>query len=215
MPKGTLDNIAPEKRERVMREAAMLFAERGFSHTDMAELARRCGISKGSIYTYFESKDELYLYVCRDGLERSRRFVWGDVAPDSDVYTLVEHVFRRGVEFARTYPEYVTLYLAVASAGMERFADGLSRDVEKPTADELKSRLRGGIEAGIVRDDLDVEQTAWLINNSYVMLVASLVSRHFRIRMTEYLDGDDGLTDRAVDEHTARTIRQLHDLLRP
>ncbi len=215
MPKGTLDNIAPEKRERVLRQAAKLFAERGFAHTDMAQLAQRCGISKGSIYTYFDSKDELYLYVCRDGLERSRAHVWSGLEPGADIYSIVDHVFRRGVEFAHTHPEYVTLYLAVGSAGMERFADELSLSVEKPTADALKDALRRGIDAGTVRADLDVERAALLINDTYILLAASLVSRHFGTRAAEYLQTDGPLEGPVLDQHLERTIGMLHEFLRP
>ncbi len=215
MPKGTLDNIAPEKRERVLREAARLFAEKGFAQTDMAQLAQRAGISKGSIYTYFDSKDELFLYVSRDGLERSRAAVWGALDEGADIYRTLAHVFRRGLAFAAEYPEYVTLYLAVGTAGMERFADELSRAVEKSTADTLKARLRAGIEAGVVRSDLDVEQAAWLLNNTYVMLVAPLASRHFQLRMAEYLGGEAPLSDASMEEHLERTLRLLEGLLRP
>lgn len=215
MPKATLENIPEEKRERVLREAALLFAEKGYPNTDMAKLARRAGISKGSIYTYFESKDELYLYVCRDGLRRSRDAVWGDVDPGWDVYQLVDHIFRAGVAFARSNPEYVSLYLSFAPTGMEFFARELSEEVEKPTADYLKQMLAEGVERGHVRDDLDVEHTAWMINNSYVLFLAALVSRHFRTRLTTYFGIDGELTDDAIETHLDRTIRALHEMLRP
>ena len=215
MPKRTLDNIAPEKRERVLREAALLFAERGYPHTDMAALAKRCGISKGSIYTYFESKEELYLYVCRDGLERSRAAVWTGVDPDWDAYRLIDHVFRAGVGFAADHPEFVTLYLSFAPPGMEFFAAELSRDVEKPTADTLKDSLRSGIEAGIVRADLDVEHAALMINNNYVLLLAALVSRHFATRLGTYLDVEDDLDAATIQHHLDHTISMIHALLRP
>ncbi len=215
MPRQTLSNIAPEKRRRVIREAALLFAERGYSNTDMAALARRCGISKGSIYTYFESKEELYLYVCRDGLTRSREAVWAGVEEGWDVYRLVEHVFRAGVSFAAAHPEYVTLYLSFAPPGMEFFARELSREVEQPTAEALKRSLRAGMEAGLVRDDLDVEHAALMINDSYVLLLAAMVSRHFRTRLGTYL-GVRGELDAAIlAEHAERTIATIHTLLRP
>ncbi len=215
MPNKTFENIAPAKRERILRQAALFFAERGYVQTDMAELARRCDISKGSIYTYFDSKEALYLHVCRDGLERSRKAVWADVEPDWDIYRLVEHVFERGVGFARRHPEYVTLYLSFAPPGMEVFAEELSREVETPTAETLKERIRDGIGAGIVRPGLDVNQTAWVINNAYVMLLAALVSRHFRTRLAVYCDVDDDLTDAVFEQQTEQSIRMIQDILRP
>lgn len=214
MPNKTFDNIPPAKRERILRQAALFFAERGYVQTDMAELARRCHISKGSIYTYFDSKEALYLHVCRDGLERSRQAVWADVDPGWDIFKLVEHVFQRGVSFAGEHPEYVTLYLSFAPPGMEVFAEQLSRDVELPTAQTLKACLRAGIEAGVVRPQLDVNQAAWLINNAYVMLLAALVSRHFRTRLAVYCDVDEELTDAVIDQQTQHSIRMIHDILR-
>ncbi|MDP7114402.1 MAG: hypothetical protein QGH45_20695 [Myxococcota bacterium] len=92
---------------------------------------------------------------------------------------------------------------------MERFA------VEKPTADALKARLRAGIETGTVRADLDVAQAAWLINNTYVMLAAPLASRHFHIRMTEYLGGDASSPEPDMGQHLERTLGLLGAFLRP
>ncbi len=215
MPRGTLNNIAAEKKERVLREAALFFAERGYSQTDMAALAKRCGVAKGSIYNYFKNKEELYLYVCRDGLERSRRAVWETASTDLNIYELVEHVFRHGVDFTREHPEYVTLYLNIASAGLEHFAGELSSEVEKPTADRIKGSLRQGIAAGLVDPDIDVGQVAWQINNTYVMFLAALVTRHFKIRMQEYLEIEGELTDRDIAEQRERAIKLIRDCLRP
>ena len=215
MAKGTLDRIAADKRERIVAEAALLFAERGFAHTDMAELANRAGVAKGSLYNYFENKDELYRFVCHHGLELSRTAVYADLQPGWDIYQQLEHIFRKGVRFAERYPEYVALYLNVASAGMGHFADQLSRDVEKHTADHLKATLRAGQAAGIVRAGLDVNLAAFHINSLYILFLASLVSRHFKIRMAEYFDLPEEPTAASIEEQLTNTIEMIGDVLRP
>jgi AcrR family transcriptional regulator len=215
MPKATFDLIAPEKRERVLGEAARLFAERGYNQTDMAELAARAGVAKGSLYNYFTSKEDLYIHVCRDGLERSRRAVYGDLDPEWDIYHQIEHIFKQGVAFARAHPAYVILYLNVSSPGMEGFADRLSREVEKFTSDHLKHIIRRGQDQGSVRPDLDVNLSAFNINTLYIMLLASLVSRHYQIRLREYLEIKGRLTKQTVDEHLRRTINLIKRHLRP
>lgn len=218
MPRDTLEHIAVEKKERVLREAALLFAEKGYSQTDMAALARRCKIAKGSLYNYFENKEELYAYVCQDGLSRSRAAVWESAPEEYDIYQLVEHVFTAGVEFARKYPEYVVLYLKVASSGVDHFARDLSLSVEKPTADRLKRTLRAGIASGRVDRSIDVPQVAWQINNTYVMFLAALVSQHFGLRMQEYLEvgePDGELTDGEVGGLRERALDFIRVHLRP
>lgn len=215
MPKATLQQIKPEKRERVLGEAARFFAERGYAQADMSELADRAGVAKGSLYNYFESKEDCYLTVCRDGLERSRQAVYGGIDESWDVFRQTAHVFRAGIAFARKHPEYVTLYLNTSSAGLDRFADEVSRDVEAFTADHLKRLLREGIEAGIVRADLDVPLAAYLTNSLYIMLLASIVSRHYQIRLSVYLGAAEDVGATTFDQHAERTIAFIHDCLRP
>ena len=215
MPKATLDKISPAKRGRLLKEAAKLFAQRGYNQADMAELAARAGVAKGSLYNYFESKQDLYLYVCRQGLALSREAAYGQLDENWDIYQQLEHIFERGVEFARTYPEYMMLYINISSAGMEDFASQLSVEVEKFTADHLKGCLRRDQERGLVRPDLDAAQAAFWINGLYILLLASLVSRHFQLRMREYLEIKGQLSKQKINDQVQRTMQTISGFLRP
>lgn len=215
MPKNTLFKIAVDKRERLLREAARMFAERGLNQTDMAALAARAGIAKGSLYNYFDNKEELYLYVCRDGLERSRQAVYGTMDPAWDVYRQVDHIFRNGAAFVADHPEYLILYTNVASAGMTRFSEQLSLEVENYTADHLKQVLKRDMAAGIVRDDLDVNLSAFAINSIYIVFMTSLVPGHFQIRLREYLEITGELDPSTVTTLIDRTTAMIQRMLRP
>lgn len=48
-----------EKKQHILKTAMMLFSAKGSSATSMQEIAEACGISKGSIYLHFKSKEEL------------------------------------------------------------------------------------------------------------------------------------------------------------
>ncbi len=215
MPKETFNQISLEKRENILQTAAMLFADQGFARTDVAQIAKRAGVAKGSIYNYFESKEDLYLYVCRDGIERSRQAVYSDIRPEWDLYRQIDHIFRRGVAFVLAHPQYARLYLNVASAGMERFADQLSLEVEKYTSDHLKRIIADGMRLGIVRKDVDVSLAAFLINSLYIIFVISLVSRHFQIRMKEYLGIREDLNDLTIERPLGQVVNLICDFLKP
>lgn len=49
----------PEIRERILKTSAKLFADKGFSTTTIVDLARACESSRGALYHYFESKEEI------------------------------------------------------------------------------------------------------------------------------------------------------------
>lgn len=215
MPKATFYKIAEDKRERLVREAARLFAERGFNQTDMAELARRAGVAKGSIYNYFQSKEDLYIHVCRDGIERSRKAVYGEMDPSWDLFRQVEHIFRQGVRFVQTYPEYLILYDNISSAGMERFAEQMSLEVEKFTADYLKRLIHRDIRNGIIRGDVDVNLSAFFINSLYIVFLTSLVSTHFKIRMREYLEIKGDIDAETIEKELHSMTVMVDRLLRP
>jgi TetR/AcrR family transcriptional regulator len=215
MPKATFKNLPDEKRERILHAATRLFAERGFNQTDMDEIARRSGVAKGSLYNYFRSKDDLFLHVCRDAIERSRKATWGEVRDDWDIYEVVEHIFRAHVRFEFSYPEYHRLHLNFSSARMERFADKLAVESEQHTSRRLKSLLAEGMRGGTVRRDLDASMAAFMINSLYILFMASLVSRYYRLRLKEYLDIEEDLTPRSLENYLERIIQFIFNFLKP
>lgn len=48
------------KCRQIMEGARAVFLERGFDAASMGEIARRAGVSKGTLYVYFDSKEELF-----------------------------------------------------------------------------------------------------------------------------------------------------------
>jgi len=52
-----------EKRALIIEAAAKVFARRGFASTLMAEIAIEAGIGKGTLYEYFDSKENLFFAV--------------------------------------------------------------------------------------------------------------------------------------------------------
>jgi AcrR family transcriptional regulator len=54
---------------RALTAAALeLFLENGFANTRMEDIARRAGVSKGALYLYFATKDELFRAVVQEGI---------------------------------------------------------------------------------------------------------------------------------------------------
>ena len=48
-----------EKKQKILITAMKLFSKSSFHQTSMQQIADVCGVSKGSLYTHFKSKDEL------------------------------------------------------------------------------------------------------------------------------------------------------------
>lgn len=54
--------------QELLAAALDLFVERGFASTRLEDVARRAGVSKGTLYLYFTNKEELFKAVVRDSI---------------------------------------------------------------------------------------------------------------------------------------------------
>lgn len=55
-----------DKRERILRAATKVFARKGFYATKVSEVAKAAGVADGTIYLYFENKDDLLVSLFED-----------------------------------------------------------------------------------------------------------------------------------------------------
>jgi AcrR family transcriptional regulator len=53
-------DVSQERKEQIIQAATTAFAKSGFSKTRMDDIAKESGLSKGSLYLYFKSKDEIF-----------------------------------------------------------------------------------------------------------------------------------------------------------
>jgi AcrR family transcriptional regulator len=97
------DTATPSRRrlkearpQQLLDAALMLFAEKGFAATRAEEVAQRAGVSKGTLYLYYPSKEELLKAVIREHL--SSRIAAGAAAAEKHrgpVAELLREVFAR------------------------------------------------------------------------------------------------------------------------
>ncbi|KPQ21651.1 MAG: transcriptional regulator, TetR family [Rhodobacteraceae bacterium HLUCCA24] len=53
----------PEIRENILKAAAQLFANQGYATTTIEDLSRACTTSRGALYHYFESKEDILFHI--------------------------------------------------------------------------------------------------------------------------------------------------------
>ena len=81
-------------RERIVRAAVEVIAERGAVNATTKEIARAAGVSEGSLYNHFEGKADLIATAFRDGLASGIRRALGDLRASAGKGTVVGNVER-------------------------------------------------------------------------------------------------------------------------
>lgn len=66
---GIREKKKQNTRKAIMQAAVQLFSEKGFEKTSIEELARKAGIGKGTIYSYFQTKSDILHAFCEDELD--------------------------------------------------------------------------------------------------------------------------------------------------
>lgn len=87
------------KRERILSSGLRLFAYEQYQAVTMDRVAEAAGVAKGTLYLYFQSKEDLYLEILSDGLETISRTYYSTVDPDSPVADRLRHAVHLTLDF--------------------------------------------------------------------------------------------------------------------
>ena len=65
------EEIREEKKQLIMKVALEFFANEGYYSTSISKIAKKAGISKGLMYNYFESKEDLLKQIAFEGINEA------------------------------------------------------------------------------------------------------------------------------------------------
>src|SRR5437867_12424210 len=148
------------RRSELTREAARLFAEKGYHGTSIGDLAKALGVQKGSLYAHIASKQDLLYETMRDGATAFHAAL--DAIPDDLGATEKIRLALRG------HLRVVAEQLDVATVFVRewRYLEGERREefvAERRRYEErIRELFREGRELSELRADLD-ENVAALV----------------------------------------------------
>src|SRR5262249_36808657 len=87
-----------EARERILRAAEKLFAEKGYAATSVQEITEAAEVNKALLYYYFEDKHDLYVSLIDHGIAEFRRVLNEALAGEGDYAGRLRRVVRGHVD---------------------------------------------------------------------------------------------------------------------
>ncbi|MCA0988586.1 TetR/AcrR family transcriptional regulator [Guptibacillus algicola] len=73
-----------EKRARILEAAIQMFSQNGYSKATIKDIANEAGVSFGTVFTYFENKDELFKAAVLEPLEEIKRVMLASPEPTEE-----------------------------------------------------------------------------------------------------------------------------------
>lgn len=143
---------------------ARLFAKKGFAATTTRELARALGITNGTFYHYFETKEDLLLQICNESLTNIIEHVGAAVENAATAPNKVEALIRAHVlAMLGDQDLHKTMLTELASlSGGRRAAVTARRDDYSRL---VRVVLEGAQREGVIRDDISAHTLTLLLLN--------------------------------------------------
>ena len=102
-----------EKEKHILKAAEYVFAHNGFQNTKMTTIAERAEISKGTVYFYFKSKENLYMAITYEALSLLNDQLYEIVHQhrNEDGIEAVVAILDGYITFSQKHPLYTTVML--------------------------------------------------------------------------------------------------------
>ena len=167
-----------QRRNAILNAARKLFFEKGFRHVTVDNIARKAEFSKGSVYLYFSSKEEIYTQILLSDIDKFNR-------KSSHVFQNEKSAEELLLDFACTYVDFflndrelfrimMTFMLHTEELNLtedvyQRIVDATNRNAEV-----IENILQQGIDRGEFPRDINLRQS----RNALWGLLNGIVSLH-------------------------------------
>jgi AcrR family transcriptional regulator len=152
------------KRRQIIEGARALFLAQGFDAASMGEIARAAGVSKGTLYVYFDSKERLFAAIVEDERTAQAEQVFALDSQDRDVKAVLTRLGEAYVRFLAkpTAVSAIRIVIGIADRmpeiGRKFYESGPQCGIAR-VADYLSAQVEAGV---LVIEDCEVAAAQFL-----------------------------------------------------
>ncbi|MBU0956729.1 MAG: TetR/AcrR family transcriptional regulator, partial [Spirochaetes bacterium] len=159
-------------------------------------IARNAGISIGSMYSYFASKEDLFMSVMDSGHNLLEQALKEVVDMPGDLYERMDKMIEVSQRYAMENHQLNQIYIEISTEGLSHLARRISLKMESMTAAIYHRLIDEAKAAGLVSMNLDTRALSFFLDNLVMMVQFSYASDYYRERLKVYA-GDNSYNDPA------------------
>lgn len=161
-------------KEKILLAAEDIFAEKGIAGTRVDEIAKLSGVNKRLIYVLFDSKEAIYKTVLNRVYSRLV-----DMEISQNMHLSADEILRQKIfstfDFFVKNPNFVSLVM-YENLNKAKYIDSAGIiPIKSKSVVELQMVIKKGIDDGIFRKDIDINEMVFAIN----MFVFSYFSNNY------------------------------------
>lgn len=188
-----------QRRNDILDAAETVFFSKGLEQATMDDVAEQAELSKGTLYLYFKSKEELYLGINLRGLHILHQMFKDAISPQTTGIEKVRAIGQAYFGFAQKYPDYFNalLYFEVSEFDLtdrQSLATQCHQFGEQ-TLQVVAEAIQIGIEDGSIRSDLDPLKTAMILWGQSTGVIQIIAIRGNHIKQFHRFNPEELITD--------------------
>ncbi len=163
-----------ELREKILESAIECFAKTGFDRTKMDDIANLSDVSKGTLYLYFKSKEDLFYGICQSSLKKIKDQLNGMLITKENLASDAEKFYDYFQKEVSSYHNLVLLEMSVMATRNPRLKKVLTQ--HRVNRHQVISEfIEVQIKKGFARKDIDKDAIASGLIGLYEGLVINKV----------------------------------------
>ena len=205
--KEAFNKVSEEKRNKILDAAIVEFAEHGFDSANINNIAQNSGISVGSMYKYFDNKEDLFLTIIHYGVETLKTVLNDIMQGEEKLDIRIEKIIKAIQSNSREKEHLTKLYNEMATESRSTLVWKIVSDMENATAGLYTSYIKEAQEKGEVRKDVNPNIFAFFMDNLFILLQFSYACEYYKERMKIFIGEEVFDQDELVAEQLMKFIR--------
>ena len=158
-----------QRREEIIQAAEKVFFTKGFDKSTMDDIAEHAELSKGTLYLYFKSKEDLHMAVARKAIGMLNSITDGVNKMQGNALEKLLHMGRACIEFSNSYPDHMKAIMTLEgfelqsiSLTIEEMQDMIYK--ESPVGMVIQI-VEQGVAEKLIRSDIPppmIAHTLWM-----------------------------------------------------
>lgn len=159
-----------DRRKQVIDAAAKSFALFGYKATTMDQVARIANVAKGTIYTFFTNKEELFDEILRSIIADMKRISEQEVDENKSFFENVYQSMDALLVYRREHELLIKLFQEVRDFGTPQAKEGLEK-VESAILNYLERQISRAVERKEIRS-FDPKVISFVLLKLYIALAS-------------------------------------------
>lgn len=175
--------MAIDRRKQILEAATNSFSLFGYKATTMDQVAKLANVGKGTIYTFFKNKEELFDEIVSSLLNEMKREAEEVLDPQASFSENVHHALIRLLEFRKEHQLTIKLHQEAGEIGTPAVAEVINR-MEKEVVDFVSQQIEKAIQSEAIKP-CDPEMTAFVMMKLYISLIFDWERNHAPLNKDE------------------------------